>query len=100
MVDGVALGTGQSAQLLVEEELKLEPEPAAILHLRTEELIAKEKAQRLKTAILINAWVRYYNILCDWLLKSLLLGHLEWYDGYQLAFIGVWLRVDGHHFAL
>ena len=47
MVDGVTLRIGQSAQLLVEEEPRLGPEPALTLPLLTVELFARDQALKL-----------------------------------------------------
>ena len=46
----MSLGTGQSAS--VEDQSRLEPEPALTLSLFLVELIAKDQALRLKTATL------------------------------------------------
>ena len=51
-VDGVIMGSGQSAPLFVEEELSLEPELALTLLLLTAELNVRELNLRLKIAIL------------------------------------------------
>ena len=53
MVDGVSLDTGHThgALLHVEEEPRLEPEPAQILLLLTEELPARVKALKLRIVI-------------------------------------------------
>ena len=57
MEDGVNLTTGLSALLLAEQELRPRPEPAQALLVLTVELTAREKAQRLKTAILRSVQV-------------------------------------------
>ena len=52
---------GQHVRLNVEEELKLEQEPAQTLLLQTEELTVWETALKLETAILKDAQV---NSIC------------------------------------
>ena len=42
MVDGANSGNGQNVLLLVEEESRVEPDPALTLSVLTEELIVKE----------------------------------------------------------
>ena len=49
MVDGATMETGQNAQLIVEEELRQELEPAQIRHLQTEVLTVMEAALRHET---------------------------------------------------
>ena len=53
------MGSGQSAPLLVEEELSPEEEHALILPLLTVELNVKERDLRLKIAILKIVQVKY-----------------------------------------
>ena len=68
MEDGVSLTTGLSALLLAEQELRPRPEPAQALLVLTVELTAKEKAQRLKTAILRSVQVNFklgFDLICS-----------------------------------
>ena len=54
-VDTVPMEIGQHVRLNVEEELKLELEPAQTLLLQTEELTVLETALKLETAIRMPA---------------------------------------------
>ena len=56
-VNGPNLENGQSALLLVEEVSERRPEPALTPPLLTVELIVKDKALRLRIAILMNVQV-------------------------------------------
>ena len=58
MEDGVGLTNGPSALLFVEKEPRPGPEPATTLPQITVELLVRDKARILNTAILLNAQVK------------------------------------------
>ena len=60
MVDGAILKTGQDVRLIVEEELRLEQEPAQTLLLHTEELTVKETVAKTETVTHILAQVSFW----------------------------------------
>ena len=59
MVDGAILKTGQDVRLIVEEEPRLEQEPAQTLLLHTEELTVKETVAKPETVTHILARVSF-----------------------------------------